>query len=793
MMIVKLLADPQFYAEQPIRNIVFTLYHIDLANIVNPLTFIENKSTDDKGLLRLPVGRVYHPGMPLFIRATAATEPAMKSNRTAKTRFMHKILVDNLHLDQNGRVMAATLASEAADTTKMFLKHTSVGFSLIASIEWLASPAYIANLQSAFRRASNLLYDVTNGQAFIDSVAIFDNGDRWQTADIRFHAENTCWPSAIANGIRYASDKAIQLPPAFYSNQAGGVVQAQRLYDDDTINPSIPVTVASLVHEFGHYALNFRDEYENLLQERIFPNINFSFMDNQLDFNDPFSSEMADYRSTDQRFNDYRLTEHYQSRNRNGWDLFKSNYDNFQNDLIAVIHRPRDLGILPNAVMEGPNADWNRPDFSVGDMMGFDLHATTTTRPRLDFHFTREARPVQGARVSLTKHGTGRILNHGITTAAGHMKLFNAEAGDVVFASHQAHADWLFVEHIINAALAKSNTSAAAIEMKAVNGRYTLVPDIGFTANGAPVYRCLAEPSFSSSPAIRISDSTGLSQKQALTLTTGLYSAAMANPAFAEGYIYFSAPDRSGEEFFVVQPAIVIDRMTLGEISYFTNLPIELILNQGKTSASKIAILASDFPTPTKGLPDSMRRVSALIAMNYYPAGRVFKGQVQIRYDAGYQAATESGAIRVYRWQDGWTPLATGVNLDNNTAAVEFDGAGIYAVFLDLTRSKTVQVGYREDPATPDDWRLHPAYPNPFNAGTRLTFEIPRPARVSIEIVDLLGRRVRTLADRTYPAGSHRVDWDGCDDTGVSVPAGVYLCRLKSGSLVRMQKMTLLR
>jgi len=792
-MIVKLMADPVFWQDLPVRNTAFNLYHIDLSNHAHPLSFIESRSTDQKGLLRLPVGSLYQPGMPLFIRATPDRVPAMKNDRTASTQFMYKVHVDNLNLDLGGRISTATLASDASDTTKMFLKHTSIGFSLVVSIEWLASPAYIANLQSAFRKVSNLLYDVTNGHAFIDSVAIFDNRDRWETADIHFNAENTRWPSTTANGIRAASGQNIDLPPAFYSNLSDGLLQVQRLYKEDPIDPSIPVTIATIVHEFGHYALNFRDEYENILGEQIFPNINFGFMDDPLLFNDPFSSEMSDYRPSDQRFNDYQLTEQYQSRNRSCWDLFKMNYDNIYGDLVASIHRPRDLGIYPNAVMEGPNSDWYKPDFSVGDMMGFDIQATTTTKPRLDFLFTRERQPVPGARVNLTKHESGRILNHGSTTAAGRMKLFNAETGDVIWASHPADENWLFVEHLVNVALSKSNTSDAVVEMKQVDGRFSLISDIYFTAGGTPVYRCQAEPLFASSPGIRFSDSTGLSQKRTLTLASGLYSTTMDHPAFSEGFICFTAPDRSGDEFFVAQPATIVDKTTLWDIAYFDNIPIELKINQGQTSAQRISIVASDFPIPVKGLPDSVRRVSEVIAMNYHPASRVFKGQVQIRYDAGALAATESDAVRIYKWQDGWTPLKTGVNLSNTTAEIEFEGAGIYAALLDLTRSETVDVGYRDRPVVPGLWQLQPAYPNPFNGETRLAFDVPRPAQVTIEVFDVLGRRVRTVADGIYQAGRHRVRWDGYDDTAVAVPAGLYICRFRSGEVLLHQKLTILR
>ena len=132
-------------------------------------------NTDDEGLLHLPEGR-YQPGMPIFIRVMPEMKRSVKNNRTDKTAHMCKIYVDNLIIDKNGNVSAQFLESEPADTTLTYLGHTSVGFSLIVSIEWLASQAYVSNLVNAFIELNNRLYDVTNGQAFIDTVAVFDNG-----------------------------------------------------------------------------------------------------------------------------------------------------------------------------------------------------------------------------------------------------------------------------------------------------------------------------------------------------------------------------------------------------------------------------------------------------------------------------------------------------------------------------------------------------------------------------------------------------------------------------------------
>jgi hypothetical protein len=83
---------------------------------------------------------------------------------------------------------------------------------------------------------------------------------------------------------------------------------------------------------------------------------------------------------------------------------------------------------------------------------------------------------------------------------------------------------------------------------------------------------------------------------------------------------------------------------------------------------------------------------------------------------------------------------------------------------------------------------LHAAYPNPFNAQTIISYDLPKEADVRLEIYDLLGRRIATLAEGMQEAGSHQTVWDG---SGVS--SGIYFYRLKAGDYTDIKKMTLLQ
>ena len=83
-------------------------------------------------------------------------------------------------------------------------------------------------------------------------------------------------------------------------------------------------------------------------------------------------------------------------------------------------------------------------------------------------------------------------------------------------------------------------------------------------------------------------------------------------------------------------------------------------------------------------------------------------------------------------------------------------------------------------------------FPNPFNPSTVIAYELPRPARVRIEIFNVLGRRIRTLFDGFQPNRRNEAVWDATDDAGRGVTAGVYIYLLRADGIRIGRKMLLL-
>jgi hypothetical protein len=83
--------------------------------------------------------------------------------------------------------------------------------------------------------------------------------------------------------------------------------------------------------------------------------------------------------------------------------------------------------------------------------------------------------------------------------------------------------------------------------------------------------------------------------------------------------------------------------------------------------------------------------------------------------------------------------------------------------------------------------------PNPFNPVTTIPFELARAGRVTLDVYDVAGRRVRSLADGDLAAGLHQRSWDGRDDAGRAVASGVYFYRLKAAGRSETRRMLLLK
>jgi exo-beta-1,3-glucanase (GH17 family) len=120
-------------------------------------------------------------------------------------------------------------------------------------------------------------------------------------------------------------------------------------------------------------------------------------------------------------------------------------------------------------------------------------------------------------------------------------------------------------------------------------------------------------------------------------------------------------------------------------------------------------------------------------------------------------------------------------------------GATIYLDEIVFEVATPVGVRDREN-MTPAGFSLSQNYPNPFNSSTTISYRLKENAGVDVSVYDLGGQEVVTLVRQNQLAGTHYIEYNGCDKSGQPLSSGVYIYRLRvNKTLVGSRRMILLK
>jgi len=141
-------------------------------------------------------------------------------------------------------------------------------------------------------------------------------------------------------------------------------------------------------------------------------------------------------------------------------------------------------------------------------------------------------------------------------------------------------------------------------------------------------------------------------------------------------------------------------------------------------------------------------------------------------------------------WEDGQSP-------EGYSLARIPDISGPFQTVEDPTpgaANSLRTVVFEEESTAPISFHLHGNWPNPFNAATVISFELPQSQPLYLTIYDVLGRPVRKLhAGEVMSAGVHQAVWDGRDEQNRPAASGIYIYRIGSSGTVHGGRMALIR
>lgn len=223
------------------------------------------------------------------------------------------------------------------------------------------------------------------------------------------------------------------------------------------------------------------------------------------------------------------------------------------------------------------------------------------------------------------------------------------------------------------------------------------------------------------------------------------------------------------------------------------------------TTARKTWVESGQCDVP-RIVSETIDRTARTIELVYEDADGI--AQISYRYPADFPDVSKAGQPALENLQvidDGGLNSVNGIDFTASspypttvTQVLQALGPGLVVYFPLITDACTdpePQV-YDADPSRLFDSQVLPSalkldgnYPNPFNPSTTIHFTLPEASQVTVEVYDLVGRRVATLLDNTtLDAGSHEVRFDA-----VGLPSGSYLLRVEAADEVQMGRMTLIK
>ena len=93
----------------------------------------------------------------------------------------------------------------------------------------------------------------------------------------------------------------------------------------------------------------------------------------------------------------------------------------------------------------------------------------------------------------------------------------------------------------------------------------------------------------------------------------------------------------------------------------------------------------------------------------------------------------------------------------------------------------------------PTNFKLHQNYPNPFNPSTKITYNLTKNAEIILNIYDVKGHMIQTICSGFTQAGSYSYKWNGTNNSGLSVPTGIYFARMETSNYSETIKMLYLK
>lgn len=387
--------------------------------------------TDSRGSLDLPD---LNPGETLAALQPVYDQPTDRAGHPDDLAF--QVYRTSMPVSNNGDVEAYIISSGTpSNTLSLRPTQTLVLFNLLVSVEWDAGSDYLDELKIGLEKASDLLYDATDGQMAFGRIDIYDNAEQWYEADIQIRTHNHTWPHAYVGGIN--SSGVGRLVYKTVDPDPGPLVLG-RYWSGTGADQgpwSAPIGYTTIAHEFGHYGLFLFDEYFYYTEEsdyRVRESSRCSFYADQPASLMYYQYDKTEFCNRPEQYPEHhggpptRQTQIY-GPHETSWVTIQGVYSDVLQTMSAdapawqIISPPdRDAAFVP-----GPA----QPLLDFPQIIDHSTNQGAFTRKPLTVKY--EGRPVWGSLVALHQ-SSGAVLDQGLTDSQGRIDILGAATGDTV-------------------------------------------------------------------------------------------------------------------------------------------------------------------------------------------------------------------------------------------------------------------------------------------------------------------------------------------------------------------------
>lgn len=622
-------------------------------------------ATNASGLISVPYALL---GDELVARKQVYEHPAAKPDHG----WSYRVYQTSVRILNDGTPELYVITNTGAAYQDLTVRpnQAAIGFHVLVWVEWDASPSYLAGLTTGIRQASEFLYDVTDGQLYWEQIDVYDNGQYPKSGDFNIYASNAVWPNAFIGAIQTAHKDRIYLP---------------RMWDKvpwSTRNGS-----ATMIHEFGHYALYLYDEYldrdgkpggfctHNRGTGMEDEPTRASIMDNQGN-----SSELCSSADPAHAHNT-NTHQHAENNGETTWATVMRIYSDSQVPSRWTLQSP-DTRFVP--VVAGPVA------LPVQSWMNVTLHDVNTNvcAPFMQsVVFAATGLPAPKVEITLDRP-LDADLYQGLTDATGQIEILGAHPGDVLRAKlGDMSGSWT-----VNCT---PGGASALGEVAAVVGLapdpYQLAVTVVPLAEYAVQVRAQASTALPAAPEVVVWQ-TGAAEPIIVAMgyegSPGLYTGTAAlNPTLEpQGYAQAAANDGAGgtvwaQQGFHLQPAIALDR---GLIIYSSDNNMGLVLPAGALQQDAVLAIV---PVQAGATQCDLVQVGLAyqIIASTGQTGLNLAAIVNARYPDPLPPGVLPESLRLYRWHPAharWLPAGEPlIDPEHRLVGTEVAELGIYALF----------------------------------------------------------------------------------------------------------------